>query len=570
MDEQMPAPQATGHAQTIEQDETNAAAFAYRWRLIGLVLWLIAMWMMIPRAIAAGNGYLFSEHLGGFVTALNYPGPKVWATPLLQRSIGYEPAGLGSSSTLWAFTSLLAIWLMTTPIRGEGWLLRGVARWITVAGMALVASVLLYQTSIGISWSPPELLYPVMALGVEAAATLFVYLYLAHMAHRLGRRGIAKLLFFGGFIVTGLILLALVALARGEFIHENSRWAPLQAAIAFFGALVVPVAVCMIGAILQLIPACYRAAFPVGVGWTLRTGRTAEVRPICNDCGYDLRGLPTDSPCPECGGTKVMNEDEAQADQHESAWARFVAVGTIMLALVAFPLFYIVLHMEFRDGFGGTLPMLNFIGPKAWGVPALQRSVGYRPESIGTEGAYLCLIGMLAVWLITWPHPVRVLEEKWFDVRRLARWITVITGGAFFGFALISQGLYVNDDGFWKWLFAAVLFAEAPGTVMCYLYLSRLAKQYLGERDARTARITAFMAAGVMAVSILMLPFGTVLNEATQEGVAEWFFAAGFGSIMLSAGLLGFAIVLRIAATMVPLALRGVLPLIVLRTKEQV
>jgi predicted RNA-binding Zn-ribbon protein involved in translation (DUF1610 family) len=565
MDEQMPTLQVTGHAQRTEQDDAKAEAFAYRWRLLGLILWLIALSSLLPRAIAAASGYLYSEHLGGFITAVNFPGPKIWATTLLQRSIGYEPAALGSSMTIWAFVNLLAVWLMTTPIRGESSPLRFVARWFSVIGIGLVASLLLFKSSIGVSWRPPDLIYPILALGVEASATLFIYLYLARLARKLNRRCIARVLFFGGFAAAGIILLAIYALIRGDFIHENSRLAPLQAAVACYGAMAVPVAMCLLGSVLQLMPACFRAAFPHGIGLTLRTERTAEVRPICSTCGYDLRGLPTDHQCPECGGQTVMNEDEAQADRFESVWARFVAAGAIVFALVSFPLFYVVLHMDFRYGFGGTLPMLNFTGPKAWGVPALQRSIGSRPESLGTEGAFLCLVSVLAVWLLTWPHPVRVFEEKWFDVRRLARWATVITCGAFFGFALISMGLYVNDKGFWKWLFAAVLLAEAPGTVLCYLYLSRIAGQYLGEREAKLARVTAYLAAGVMLISVFLLPFGTLLSEVTEDGLIEWFFAAGFGSVMLTAGLLGFAVVLRITATLVPFALRGVPTMIVIR-----
>ena len=577
MDEPNPTPSSEGQVTTSIHPDTQALAVAYRWRLVGLMLWLIALFLLLPKAIAAGSGHLYGDHMGGFITAVNFPGPKVWATSFLQRSVGYMPASLGASTAIWALINVLAVWLMTMPVRGHWSAILIVARWLAVIGVGLVASLLFYQSSIGISWQPPELVYPVAALSVEFVATLFVYLYLARLAFELKHARIGWVLMVGGVAVAAVIGSAIFAVIDAEAIHANSRATRVQAVSALYGAVSVGLAVVMMGALLQLIPAMFRAAFPHGVGATLRADRSAEVRPVCGACGYDLRGLPEGGACPECGSTSVINQDEEQANRMESMWSRYVCCGLAFFVLIAFPLLYVVLHMPFRRGFGGTLPMLNFVGPKAWGVPALQRSIGYEPAWLGTDGALYCLISVLAVWLITWPHPVRVLDEKWHDLRRLARWTTAIAGGAFFGFAMISRGLYVNSEGFWKWLSAAVLLAEGPGTVLCYLYLARLARQYLAEREARLALWTARLAAVVMFTALFALVFdvlmkddstGKVLVSMTPDGVAAWGFAAVFGGLIISSGLMGFAVVLRVLASLLPLTMRGVPKLVIVEKRR--
>lgn len=565
MDEPDPTPSSGGPVTASIEPDAQSSAVAYRWRLAGLMLWLVVLLPLFSRAITASTGDIYTQHLGGFITAVNYPGPKVWATSFLQRSIGFEPGPLGVSTTLWAFLSVLAIWLMTVSARGESSAIRLTTRWSAVIGVGLVASVLFYQTSIGIIWNPPKLIYPVLSLTVEVIATLFVYVYLARLALRLGRRNTAKVLFFGGLAAAVLIVLGIFTVIEGETIKANSRALGVQAMAACYGTASVALALVLVGSLLQLIPAFYRSAFPDGIGMALRTDHTAEARPVCGSCGYDLRGSPDNSACPECGDTTVINQDAEEANRLESTWARFVATGCIVFALVPFPLLYVIFHMDFRDAFGGTLPMLNFVGPKAWGVPALQRSIGYQPEALGSDGALYCLACMLAVWLMTWPHPVRVLDEKWHDLRRLTRWSAALAGGAFMGFALISQDLYVNSEGFWKWLFAAVLVAEAPATVLCYLYLARLAGQYLNEREASMARWTARLAFGVMAVSLVVLPFGQSLDDLVTGEVTAWVFAAGYGSVMFGSGLLGFAVVLSMASKLTPIALRGMPALVIAR-----
>jgi hypothetical protein len=114
----------------------------------------------------------FNDDFGGTLPALNVPGPKLWAVPLLQRPIGNSPQWPGVVGTRTALLSLFAVWLITAP-RSEpdedlgsgaapGWT-RPAARWASVALFGLAFGVLLASQGLWPAELPPYRLVLVLS-----------------------------------------------------------------------------------------------------------------------------------------------------------------------------------------------------------------------------------------------------------------------------------------------------------------------------------------------------------------------------------------------------------------------
>jgi hypothetical protein len=106
-----------------------------------------------------------------------------------------------------------------------------------------------------------------------------------------------------------------------------------------------------------------------------------------------------------------------------------------------------VLVQPFNDDLGGTLPALNVPGPKLWAIPLLQRPIGRAPQWPGVVGTRVALLSLLAIWLITAPHPDEshspdARGRRRRLVRQSARWGAVLPFGVAFGILLTTQGLW--------------------------------------------------------------------------------------------------------------------------------
>lgn len=524
---------------------------ARRWRLLGLGLWLLAAVPLCHAAIGVGQWH--DNDFGGTFTALNLPAPKVWAVPLIQRSIGYRPGPLGSSTTAWVLVNALAIWLITVPAAQQHTPWRLPARWLSLAGTGVLLGVLLHAGSIRTDWSSQTMLFATVALGIELIGSVLVYLHLANEAQALGRPNLGVGLRIGAVLAAAVIALAVPVVFLAEYFQDHADNLPVQLWGSVYGLISIVGAAWLTGAVLGLVPPLWRFGFaliePPG-------DAEADSAPrLCAECGYDRRGTATDATCPECGSRATV-DTRVRPSTAKTVWARYVGAGLLAWLVLTPPLAYVVLHIDYLSTLAGNLPLLNFPGPKVWGVPAVQRAVGSAPAALGVGGVVKVLLNVAALWLITWPRPGEGSSGTGRRLRVAARWVSAVGVGAFLGLTMVDHHLAVYEPGFWKWGFTALLVAELPGTVLVYLYLGQLAGRFGRTPLVFTARTVAVLAATLIALAICVMPLGEPWRD-LNESLWLKALAGLYGGVCLAAGLAGAALVVQMLGPVGRRACRG-------------
>ncbi len=133
---------------------------------------------------------------------------------------------------------------------------------------------------------------------------------------------------------------------------------------------------------------------------------TAGDHVICNNCGYDLRGLPAEGNCPECGAPIAWSTRDDPLRHRPTRWIGILAqamawqvAGNVLGLVLTFVWFIPVIVMqEEADG----------ENPLVWLLWILTTVVDFG-----------------AAWFLTRPEPGAV--ERWPSVRGALRWTSVAT-----------------------------------------------------------------------------------------------------------------------------------------------
>jgi len=244
-------------------DLTGPSQHWSRLVMLGLVTLILStpgqMWVVLQMD--------FINVAGGVATRMNVPAPKIWAVPLMQRSLGHAPEWLGTRATWLTMLSLASVFLITSSKFTSDWnerplSLRRLARW---------APPLLAGGFLGFMMNA-EGLYPrdpalpkysiVGILGVELPCTLLLYAYLIQLSRKLDQPVVAKHLRYVCVAMSLLMFAACWVLWEGSRIEDYRKTYAVQIASSLYTALCMCVALLTLGALSRLLYALGVIAWP--------------------------------------------------------------------------------------------------------------------------------------------------------------------------------------------------------------------------------------------------------------------------------------------------------------------
>jgi hypothetical protein len=489
---------------------------------IGLVLLIV-----IPlQAVTTVLVQPFNTDVGGTAPALNLPGPKLWAVPLLQRPVGRAPAMPGIVGTRAAMVSLLAIWLITAPCpsprAGEQQLLRLATRWGSVTLFGLAFGTLMASQGLWPSELPP--FRQALVAAVELPATALLYWYLRRLASQVPgrerRSALDKLVWWVPAVILGGAGMLAV---QWWMTQVRAAARPPQNLVltiaAVYGAAAMLVGVMATATVGGLAGTYARLAFPSAslvlrssVGWTRRVRATMD----------------------RMGG--------------ERGRSLLVAAGLVLLLVVMLLGNDTVLWIADRGGIAGSLPFVNYPGPKMWpstGTIAMRLARDWDPL---VANSTLITLNLLAVWLVT----MRIGQRSSRRLRAITRGLAVVTIGA----AVAFTGTYPAID--WngpsstanKVFFAVTLLSELPVTILLYIVMARLSEEHDRPPLAAKFRLLALLIVALVSTSLLGFVVSKYMPELRGTGKMLAITSA-YGAATFAAAAWAWACVLRLSAVLI-------------------
>jgi len=474
----------------------------------------------------------FSGDFGGTLPALNVPGPKLWAVPLLQRPIGQNPQWPGVVGTRTALFSLLAVWLITAP-RTEpeegtgadsalGWV-RPAARWASVVLFGLAFGVLLASQGIWPAELPPYRLVLVGAVELPAAGLLYAHLHaLARRVPGRQRRRVFELL---RWLVPAAILGGVAMIATDWLLGGGDQGPGRGARLvvsAVYGAVVVTCGMAATAAVASLGLSYSAAAFPDA--WRVVSGSRRLARAAWHSAG----------------------------SAHNLS-LRFAAVAVGLVLFVTLPVFGndLILWYTSRQGVGGNLPFFNFPGPKLWAAAIVPELGGrYYWDPIVSRTA-LGAMNLAAIWLMT----LQLDGRESHLLRRLTRWLPVVMVGFALGLAAASRTMDRSDrvgaDLRSEFFALTMVLCELPATVLIYLYLSTLASTYTRRLALKRNLVAAGFAIPALVGTSLVAFLLSKDFRAARAAPAVLALCGAYGALALAAAVWTGMLVLALAGALV-------------------
>lgn len=463
----------------------------------------------------------FRSEWAGSLPVLNFPGPKLWASALLQRSIGSAPGEWGVAGTRFGLLGLGAVWLLTAPRAvdrlGESALsIRRLTRWGSLLSFGALLGVLLGEDGVGY-WEVPErdvYLMLLVAL-VELPATTLLYVHLRNVALSLREPSLRQPMNILAFAVPLCIGAAVLAFILGDYWRGTKEQIPQQTLIAGYGAACVAVGVLASATLarlgLLLLPATLGGASALGIRqFVLDTYRRAKLAAVTRS----------------------------------GKLHRYAMAGGLLAWLgISGMLLKSVLMLDFRTGVGANLPMINVVGPKVWAVPLAARFDGWHDSA--SNAMLGVLLGIVCIWLIT-VRP-ESLRETAFSPRRLGRWGPTVLVGLGFGFLVGFGGgnpaLPLAYSPVSAMTLPLTMFVEGPATLLLFLHLACLARDH---GDGRLSRHLGW--AGILSVTLILGGNGFFLLSrlGVEDGTGATLLVGIYGTSAVAVGLWSTFSVLRL------------------------
>lgn len=250
-----------------EQEASIAPRVWARMVLAGLVVWMLLTPYFLATTLWAAGG--FSDRTPR-LPWVNYPGPKLWATHLLQS---IEWSGLGGPSVFIKQALVLvlvtAIYLLTWPIRPtsgieQPFTLRTSARW---ACLLLTCGMLAININVWriLDGTGSPIVGTSVIFAVELPCTLLLYLYLSNLALRLDLQQESVWLRLCGWAAAGSMVVSVILIAM-EFPPRTGHQPVHLIFIFALGAIMGAAAVVATGNLIRLAMAL----------WPMATGKSRQ------------------------------------------------------------------------------------------------------------------------------------------------------------------------------------------------------------------------------------------------------------------------------------------------------
>jgi hypothetical protein len=218
--------------------------------------------------------------------------------------------------------------------------------------------------------------------------------------------------------------------------------------------------------------------------------------------------------------------------------------GLLALLILSPSQIWVALEMRFGDAAFGSATRINVPGPKVWATTLLQRPLGYRPEWLGVQGTWLTLLGLAAIFCVTWPKID--FDRRVERVRVIARWLPALLTGGFFGFLMNAEYLDAGDIAVGKYALLGIAGVELPCTLALMLFLAQVGLQVGRPTLARAFQRVAMAMATCMIGGVTMGLLAKGL-EAERTGSLVQVWSALYGAACVITALLAIGAMLHLA-----------------------